>query len=537
MSIENMIIGIVALSVFVIVIIFRGKKDSLKSVDPLQSSDADRVQEKRHAVTQEAKNAVPKLPKNETLYQILTNTKLTSNDASFDFNYMLDEIVLRIQQDVKSNSVELLFDIDKEIPSKLLGSPKRLSRVLINLIENGVIYSEKGLVQLSISLKSSSAKQVVLSFTVVDEGKGMDATEIEALYSEPESRKKDGYLPLGFYVAKELIASEHGELSVLSHPGKGTRILFELTFALPHSGKDAESVRMPSQKCRSLRVAVCERCERTAEQLQHALRPFVAEVDIFLQSGRIIDAEAFIAYDMVVVDHRHINEATADALKQNNISVIVTQSVLEDTAAAQIDFPVDYMISKPFTEEHIIEMLTVFYGVEEVVQTPSKTMGKAPEETVEDNQTRFETFVSDAEIPITKNVTKKDFDIFVGAKVLIVEDNLINQRVIKGLLGSSGIDLFFAENGLDALEVVDAEEIPFDLVLMDINMPVLDGIETTRRIRKKSKYDLMPIVAFTGLNLQEQIDKMREAGMNAHMAKPLNIGRVFSIFDHYLPKS
>jgi len=71
---------------------------------------------------------------------------------------------------------------------------------------------------------------------------------------------------------------------------------------------------------------------------------------------------------------------------------------------------------------------------------------------------------------------------------------------------------------------------------MDINMPVLDGIETTRRIRQKPQYDRMPIVAFTGLNLQEQIDKIREAGMNAHMAKPLNIGRVYSVFAHYLPK-
>jgi CheY-like chemotaxis protein len=96
--------------------------------------------------------------------------------------------------------------------------------------------------------------------------------------------------------------------------------------------------------------------------------------------------------------------------------------------------------------------------------------------------------------------------------------------------------LYFAENGLEALDVID-EEGPFDLVLMDINMPVLDGIETTRRIRANKRYDAMPVVAFTGLNLQEQIDRMREAGMNAHMAKPLNIGRIYTIFDHFLPKT
>jgi len=116
-----------------------------------------------------------------------------------------------------------------------------------------------------------------------------------------------------------------------------------------------------------------------------------------------------------------------------------------------------------------------------------------------------------------------------------VEDNPINQRLIQGLLGESGIHLFFADNGKEAIEVI-SEASPFDLVLMDVNLPVMDGLEATRELREDSRYEQLPIVAFTGLNLKEQIENMKEAGMNAQMSKPLNIGRLYTLFDHFLPK-
>jgi len=232
MSIEitgNMIVALVVAGIVLYVIISMLRKQMRKSATHQDTI----VKPDRSIVTHETKDAIPKLPKNETLYQILTNNQLTANDAAFDFRYMLEEIVLRIQQDVRSNKVELLFDIAEDIPPKLLGSPKRLSRVLINLIENGVKYSEEGVVELQISLKSKTENSAVLSFVVKDHGKGMDDTEVQALFSDPQTREKDGHLPLGFYVANQLIVSEKGEVTVLSRPEEGTRVLFDLKFALP----------------------------------------------------------------------------------------------------------------------------------------------------------------------------------------------------------------------------------------------------------------------------------------------------------------
>jgi len=534
----NIIVGLVLLVVFIYIIfsVFSPKEEDDTIVAKKKEPDAvsDTSSEKEHASSRSVvhdKESIPRLPRNETLYQILSNSRLTGNNIPFNLSYLLDEMTAFVHQNVHSETVELLFDLDENIPEKMLGSPKRLMRILINLIENSVINSEEGLVRLDVKLKSKDKKSSTLTFEIIDKGRGMNQNEISALFSNPMDREQNGHIPLGFYVANELIRSEKGALTVLSERGKGTRILFDLKFDIVEL-KEKPAVHLPSEACSTLRVAVIERYGACGNQFKNIIGPYVEALDTYIQEFDAINPDEYLEYDIVIADHHFLNESVVRTFKNNNTIVIMTQSLLEDNS--KVNVPVDYLLSKPFTKEHLIEMLIMFYGVAETKESekqPESLEQKIPDDT----QSRFETFVSDAEIPVSKNVTKKNFNIFSGERVLVVEDNLINRRVIQGLLGDSGIELSFAENGLDALEVIEKVP-PFDLVLMDINMPVLDGIETTRRIREKHEYDSMPIVAFTGLNLQDQIEKMREVGMNAHMAKPLNIGRVYSIFFHYLSK-
>ncbi len=530
----NIVIGfVIATAVLLIVLlIFKRQKNSndITEYQIRPQKKAETTEQKKNSASKET---ISKLPQNKMFYQILSNNQLTANDTAFNFNYLLDEIISLVQQAVLSDKVELLFNIDKNIPSKLFGSPKRLSRILVNLIENSVKYSENGVVQLHIGLKSQESSRCMLTFEISDEGKGMNTSEVEALFTDPTTRATVNHTPLGFYVAKELVAAEKSKVTVQSRPDVGTRVLFELTFGLKNPDKEAQHIRVPSQKSHTLRVAVIEAYQKNAELMREILKPYVSKIDLITNEKDIIQATKYLTYDLVIADHRYIDEAVAERLKSNDVEIVLAQSVLEGITEYKADFAVDYLISKPFTQLHIKEMLMVLYG--EAESTESEQENSLQKEDQAKSKTVFDTFISDAEIPVTRNITKTDFKIFDGAKVLVVEDNQINQRVIKGLLGDSGISLSFAENGLDALDVVE-EESKFDLILMDINMPVLDGIETTRRIRQKPEHNLMPIVAFTGLNLQDQIERMRDAGMNAHMAKPLNIGRVYSVFNQYLPK-
>ena len=522
----NLIIlgGLGALIFLILLIGLKGKrKKSVVAADVKTGAAGEKTR------LYESQDDIPKLPRNETLYQIIQNNSLVVNNILFDLNYVLDEIAALMRSDVNSQKLEVLFDIDENVPTHIIGSPKRLSRILINLIENSVKYSDAGIVRLSIRQVSTDGTNCTLAFEVSDQGRGMTKKEVDTLFADPKTREAAGVMPLGFYIANALIESEGGQTTVKTMPGAGTTVAFTLSFKLRQTHKKLRK-KVPSQSCRELKVAVVSPHEETGKLLRRYLEPYVADVEIIEAGAGTLHPERFEGAEMVLIDHHLITTPLAHALKANGTWLIALQSVLDTAGAkdAQLHYAADYLLSIPFSRVHVIEMLTVFYG-----EATEEESAESAEETTEEQN--FDTFVSDAQIPVAANISKKDFNRFAGAKLLIVEDNPINQRVIKGLLGDSGIHLYFAENGLEAIDVVE-EEAPFDLVLMDINMPVLDGIETTRRLREHKQYDDMPIVAFTGLNLKDQIERMQEAGMNAHMAKPLNIGRVYSVFNHFLAK-
>ncbi len=134
----------------------------------------------------------------------------------------------------------------------------------------------------------------------------------------------------------------------------------------------------------------------------------------------------------------------------------------------------------------------------------------------------------------TQNIDAECFYYFKGAKLLLVEDNKINQGIIKSVLKKSGIDIVIANNGEEALEILHSQGAVFDLILMDISMPVMDGIEATRRIRLDARFDEVPIVTFTAFAGGDEIAKMFKVGSNAFLTKPLNINQLYTAFKIYI---
>jgi len=469
----------------------------------------------------ESKGEIPKLPRNETLYHIFKTNTLNVNKITFDLNYVFDEVASLLRSDTHSPKVEVLFDVDSNVPEHLIGSPKRISRVLINLLENAIQYSDEGVVQMNVSVLQNSGVDCRLRFTICDQGRGMDAELLNTLKDDPVTRVKDGKTPYGTYIATAIIMTQGGSIKFESVPQKGTTVTFDMKFKLPQT-HEVQQRHMPSKACKDLRVAVVVRHAQTAKILRKHLAPVVGELSDMIAEKPLLSTRPFEGYNMVIVDHALCERSISYALKSQGIRSIMMRSVFE-YAPGENHLTSDYILSVPFTHVRLMDMLSVFYGEE---ASPVAKVGTA----------HFGTFVSDGDIPVAANVSRKDFDRFMGAKLLIVEDNPINQRLIQGLLGESGIHLYFADNGKEAIEVV-TQEAPLDLVLMDVNMPVMDGLEATRELREDARFKTLPIVAFTGLNLKEQIENMKEAGMNAHMSKPLNIGRLYTLFDHYLPKA
>lgn len=491
-----------------------------------------RAFEKKRAV---AKKQGIKPLNDMTVYQILTNSKLKSSDILFNLNYTLDEVIGYISSAFVENDAELIFDVDMEAPVMLMGSPSRLAQTLINLLEYLLDRQEINLVMLKVRLVKQDSHLVTLRFEIIQQLPLVPESDLATFFDDPG--EEGAAMQINLFVAASLVESEGGRLHVANNNDNATFFNFDLSFK-PVPKQHAFHYPVPSHFFSTLQVAIVETHLETARYLRTLLQRYNRNVTMLQPEDLMHDLHIFERFSLVLIDKEILHSALMKDIKQTNELHDLKVVAMENALNRPFDpdhkiIPVDYHINKPFTPERIIEMLTIFYGEQEIGDETEEAPKPAAEETTAPTK-GLESFLNDSEIPVMKKITKDQFRKFLGAKVLIVEDNLINQKVIMGLLGDSGISLKLAENGVEALKILD-DEAPFDLVLMDINMPVLDGFEATRRIRATPQYAETPVVAFTGLNLPEQIAKMEEVGMNAQMAKPLNVGKFYFIFSQFLP--
>lgn len=539
---NNMIIliSLAALAVILIVLVIVINIKRMRNKDKDSEPERPFERTKKPAATHPTKHEGLKPLNNMTIYHILQNGKLKVNNILFNLNYMIDEVVGFIGSKYHKPNVEIVFDLDMDVPIMLMGSPSRLAQVLINLLEFTLKETDEGVIELKIKLLKKDNATCSLHFTVIDTGAGVDQTHLDTLFTDPG---EDGDpSELSMYVSHALIASEGGQLRANSEAGRGTQFGFNLKFKLPES-THAFAYPVPSSYFGNVKVAIVETRAETARILKALLGQYNDNITVLRPKDLGNSINQFAGYGMVLIDKAILQSDMVLDIKQSqsthDLKIIALENIFLPFGDEKRFIAVDYNIAKPFTPERIIEMLTIFYGEQEIQQveeakesaeatTTHQPAGKAVK--------GLESFLNDSEIPVMKQITKENFTKFLGAKVLIVEDNLINQKVIMGLLGDSGISLSLAENGVEALEVLE-KDAPFDLILMDINMPVLDGFEATRRIRANPRFTEMPVVAFTGLNLPEQIVTMQEVGMNAQMAKPLNVGKLFYIFSQFLPEA
>ena len=173
--------------------------------------------------------------------------------------------------------------------------------------------------------------------------------------------------------------------------------------------------------------------------------------------------------------------------------------------------------------------------MEQRIKTAMMHTDEVPFKNMPYSKTAALPYTSNEDFEASGNIHAGDFIHFKGSHILFVEDNVINQKILQSILKKSGIGITIANHGEEALDILANQESPIDLILMDIAMPVMDGYETTRQIRKDPDFDTMPIVAFTAFTQGKEIKKMFDIGANSHITKPLNIGQLYTVFSTYLP--
>jgi signal transduction histidine kinase/DNA-binding response OmpR family regulator len=452
--------------------------------------------------------------------------KLELESVNFQLEDVFHNLANLIGLQADEKGIELLFDLPSELPTALVGDPLRLGQVLMNLSNNAVKFTEQGEVVIRVEVVSLGDDDVELKFSVVDTGIGMTVEQQQGLFesfsqADTSTTRKYGGTGLGLTICKRLIKLMGGDIFVSSEYGKGS--IFTFTTRLQRCAEKPLKIAKKAKTLEGLKVLVVDDNASSREILGSILVSFGFSVETCdsgeLAIQKIKAANNGTPFELVVMDWQmpDIDGIEATRLIQADASIttaptciMVTAFGREEAAKAATGVEISAFLTKPVTPSLLMDALMTSMGHQSETSATS--------------------------IPISQNWAQK----LGGAKLLLVEDNEFNQELAVELLTTSGIDVVIANNGAEAIEALRLQREQgkiFDGVLMDCQMPVMDGYEATRQIRLLPHYKQLPILAMTANAMAGDKEEALAAGMNDHIAKPINPDIMFACIAQWVTPS
>jgi len=450
--------------------------------------------------------------------------KLDLEVLDFDLHNLMDDLAETISFRAHEKGLELLYYIDPEVPVFLRGDPGRLRQILNNLAGNAIKFTHLGEVSIRVTLVTKVEKETLLRFSVKDTGIGIPENKIGILFNkftqvDASTTRKYGGTGLGLAISKELAEMMGGEIGVNSEYGKGSEFWFTARFA--YSEKDTPVEVLPHVDLKGIKILVVDdnpgnRAILSERMANWGMLPCVAEDGSSALKTLHSAAEQGDPFRVAVVDMKMEGmdgETLGRIIKSDERLadtklVIMTSLGVRGDAKRLSEAGFEAYLPKPSRHQDLFNILSAILV----------TSDASCEQGINDLSLRPHAI-------ITRHSVAKPIRDFSdkGARVLVVEDNVANSQVATGLLKKFGLHADVAINGAEALKAISA--IPYDLVLMDIQMPVMDGFEATRQIREIEGRDFnnMPIIAMTAYTAQGDYDKCFQAGMNDYISKPISL--------------
>lgn len=451
--------------------------------------------------------------------------KLDMEVVDFQLEDVLDNLSDLIGIKTYEKGLELLFSPEPGLPMALVGDPLRLGQILINLGNNAVKFTQQGEVLIAIRQIELRDDQVKLEFSVRDSGIGMTPEQQARLFqsfsqADSSTTRKYGGTGLGLAISKRLTDMMGGDIRVESAPGKGSSFIFTAWFGLQKEDKEKRCFS-PHTELEGMRVLVVDDNPRSCEVLQEMLGSFGCEVETAFSGEASVEAVAAAnenaPYQLVLMDW-----------KMPGMNGIETTRHIQANQQLK-DIPTFIMVTAYGREEVVLEANDAdFEGFLIKPVTPS---------------TLFDTIMNalGSETPrLARSATRHSEEMEViaslrGAKILLVEDNDINQELALELLTNGGMVVTVANDGQEALNKLT--EAQFDGVLMDIQMPVMDGYTATREIRGNQALKDLPVIAMTANVMAGDREDAARAGMNDHIGKPINVSEMFATMAKWITPS
>jgi two-component system sensor histidine kinase/response regulator len=434
--------------------------------------------------------------------------KLEIEQVDFEIAKVMENVANLISDKCTSKGLELVFDIDGEVPQVMVGDSLRLSQILINYANNAVKYTDKGEIVISVRATRRTSAEVTLHFSVHDTGIGLTQEQISRLFqsfsqADSSTTRRFGGTGLGLAISKNLAELMGGEVGVSSVFGLGSTFWFTARMGISQLPK---RLLLPNPDLRGRRALVVDDNEHARSVMREMLESMTFQVTDVASGPAALEAvqAAQISskpFEVIYLDWRMpgmdgtetARRIRALGLKREPVMVMVSAHARDEMAREAQSLGIGNVLVKPVSPSLLFDTTMHALGV----RLPEARIGR----------------------PANAN-TEAQFARIHGASILLAEDNDINQQIACEMLRDAGFVVDVAENGQVALDMVEHKR--YDLVLMDMQMPVMDGLTATAAIRRIPSLQTLPIVAMTANAMAKDRLSCLEAGMNDFLTKPID---------------
>jgi PAS domain S-box-containing protein len=448
--------------------------------------------------------------------------RLTLEKIDFQLATVLDNFANLISEKAADKGLELIFDVAPDVPGIVVGDPLRLGQVLINYGNNAVKFTERGEIQVSVERLEQTQGEVLLRFAVRDTGIGLSEDQISRLFqsfqqADTSTSRQYGGTGLGLAIAKRLSDMMGGEVGVQSQPGQGSTFWFTARLGLSQRSAPMVEAHGPAG---AHRVLVVDDNANARQVLRETLQRLgfraesvdggLASVEAVQQADRLADPFDVVLMDwqMPGVDGLEASRRIRGlALSHRPQMILVTGFGREEVMERAGHEEFSAVLVKPVNPSLLLDHLM------HVVQVATRPLPVS--------------LPAGPQAPVSASMVG-----LRGARVLAVDDNDINLQVARELLEDVGVLVQTASDGEQAVQKVRDRE--FDLVLMDMQMPVMDGLAATRAIRQLPQRETLPIVAMTANAMDQDRQRCIDAGMNDFLAKPIDPDRLFEMLASWI---
>ncbi len=450
--------------------------------------------------------------------------RLELEHIEFSLRDVLQKVIRLLSVKIFHDKLEFLCNISPEIPDILIGDPVRLRQVLINFVGNAIKFTDNGYVIINITSDKIDEKSVDLLFSIEDSGIGIGEDQINKLFesfsqADSSTTRKHGGTGLGLSISKKLITKMGGNIQVKSKIGKGSKFFFNLNFKLGNQEKAKcfKDMELPAD----FNILIIDDNKKSMDIVSNILNYHDISYNVAFSYK---EAQEFLKnnkeakkVDMLLVDY-FMPEMNGLEMGQSLLKDYFETDQTELVIMAPVQYSVEgsklkianfkHKITKPILQKELMALICKISKRENC------------DEIIEPIAPKTETTIKEDSIPENLNI-------------LVAEDQVINQKIVKQFLERKGFDVTIAANGRIAYESFQKEK--FNIVLMDIQMPEIDGYETTRLIRKfeENSESHIPIVAMTAHAMKGDKEKCLAAGMDYYITKPINPDELYKVIDLY----